>query len=60
MLKKIRLIKAQKILHESGDIVEVSPDVYDFLITAQVGVPVEDGATNETPEQPRPKRTGKK
>lgn len=37
---KVKLLKAQRILHNAGEIVEVSPAVYDFLVTNKAAEPV--------------------
>ena len=37
---KVRLLRDQKIQHKAGEIVEVSPVVYDFLITTHSAEPV--------------------
>lgn len=38
---KVVLIRDQKILHKAGETVNVSPSVYDFLITTGTAKPVE-------------------
>ena len=38
---KIRLIRDQRILHKAGDIVEVSPDAYKWLVDTKSGEPVQ-------------------
>jgi len=37
---KAKLLRDQKIQHKAGEIVEVSPAVYDFLITTHSAEPV--------------------
>lgn len=36
---KVILLKDQRIAHKAGEIVEVSPVIYDFLITNNVAKP---------------------
>lgn len=38
---KVVLLKDQRIQHKAGETVEVSPLVYDFLITTHAAKPVE-------------------
>lgn len=38
---KVILLRDQKIEHKAGEVVEVSPAVYDFLITTGTAKPVE-------------------
>lgn len=49
---KVRLLRDQRIKHAAGEIVEVSPAVYDFLVTTNTAVPV-------TEEKEPPKKTRK-
>lgn len=37
---KIKLLRDQRIMHKSGEIVEVSPDAYKWLIDTKSGEPV--------------------
>lgn len=39
---KAVLTRDQKILHKAGETVEVSPEVYDFLIATQSAKPVQE------------------
>lgn len=48
---KVVLIRDQKILHKAGETVNVSPEVYDFLITTGTAKPVE--TEQDKPKQPR-------
>lgn len=41
---KVILLRDQRILHKSGETVEVSPSVFDFLITNGAAKPVEEAA----------------
>ena len=51
---KVILLRDQRILHKAGDTVEVSPAVYDFLMSTESAVPVKEAV-----EQEKPKRTRK-
>lgn len=48
---KVKLLRDQRILHAAGEIVEVSPVVYDFLITTKSAEPVR--AEKEPPKKTR-------
>ena len=37
---KVRLLKEMRIRHRSGEIVDVSPEDYNFLISVNAAVPV--------------------
>lgn len=39
---KIKLLTRQKIWHNAGEIVEVSPDVADFLLSVGAGEMIKD------------------
>ena len=54
----VRLIKDARINHKAGDIVGVSPVVYDFLVSTGVAVPVSVEA--EKPKEAPKKRTARK
>lgn len=53
---KVKLLRDQRINHAKGEIVEVSPLTYDFLISTGSAVPV--GATQE--EQPKEEKKGRR
>ncbi len=53
----VRLLRDTKIMHKAGEIVEVSPTEYSFLVSVQSAVPAQV-AQPETPE-PIAKKTGK-
>ena len=61
---KLRLIRAARIRHEAGEIVEVSPAEAGFLLSTGSAVRVEEtNAKRETPEEkvePRVIRSKKK
>ena len=37
---KVKLIRDARIIHKAGEIVEVSPDEYNFLISVRSAVPM--------------------
>lgn len=45
---KIKLKARQKIWHEAGEIVEVSPDVADFLLSVGAGEMIKDAPKTPT------------
>lgn len=49
---KVELLKDAKVKHSAGEIVEVSPVEYNFMISVGIGKAVE--------EKPKKKRTTKK
>ena len=51
---KVKLIRAARIRHDAGEIVEVSPEQYEFLLAIGSAVRVK-----ETPEVKRQTRTKK-
>ena len=53
----VRLIKDARINHKAGDIVGVSPVVYDFLVSTGVAVPV---SVEDKPKEAPKKRTARK
>ena len=62
---KLRLIRAARIRHEAGEIVEVSPAEAGFLLSTGSAVPVAEAPANkrETPEEkmaPKVIRSAKK
>lgn len=64
---KVKLLRAARIRHEAGEIVEVSPAEAGFLFSTGSAVEVkekretqEDAAVIETPEAAKPKTTRKK
>ena len=54
---KIRLIRAARIRHEAGEIVEVSPAEAGFLLSTGSAAPVEAAQTRETPEDATARET---
>ena len=57
---KARLLTDARIHHKAGDIVEVSPAEFNFLVsTKQAVLYVEERQAVETPEE-KPKRTTRK
>ena len=56
---KVRLLRAARITHNTGEIVEVSPDQAAFLLSVGSAEPVE-AAVKETPEKATTKTTRKK
>lgn len=52
---KLRLVRAARISHEAGEIVEVSPEVANFLLSVGSAVKVE-----EAPKEPAKKNAKKK
>lgn len=58
---KVRLLRDTKIRHSAGEIVEVSPTEFQFLVSLGSAEPViEARAAAETPEAAKPKRTTRK
>lgn len=49
---KVQLIKDMKIMHKAGEIVEVSPTEYRFLLSVNAAKPVQV----ETPKKGRTKK----
>ena len=49
---KVRLLRDARINHNAGEIVEVSPVIYDFLVTTNTAEPV----AVEAPQEEKPKR----
>lgn len=47
---KVKLTRDQRIMHKAGEIVEVSPTVYDFLMSTNSAEPVR--AETEKSEKP--------
>ena len=47
---KVKLIKAARIMHAAGDIVEVSPESAHFLITTKQAEAVKEAATPKKAE----------
>lgn len=56
---KVRLLRAARITHNAGEIVEVSPDQAAFLLSVGSAEPVV-AAKKETPEKATTKTTRKK
>lgn len=56
---KVRLLRAARITHNAGEIVEVSPDQAAFLLSVGSAEPVV-AAVKETPEKATTKTTRKK
>ncbi len=52
---KVRLLKEMRIRHKAGEIVNVSPEEYNFLISVNAAVPVA-----RPKEEPKAKRGTKK
>ena len=52
---KVKLLRAARVRHEAGEIVEVSPDVAHFLLSVGSAVNVE-----EAPKEPAKKNAKKK
>ena len=65
---KVKLIRAARIRHEAGEIVEVSPAEAGFLISTGSAEPARNAQAFETPEEKadaretaaKPSRKGKK
>lgn len=57
---KVFLLKQAKIMHEAGEIVEVSPECANFLFSVGSAKPVKESTLTETPETPKKKVTKKK
>ena len=57
---KLRLIRAARIRHEAGEIVEVSPAEAGFLLSTGSAVPVREAPVKETPEDMIAKETPEK
>ena len=53
---KVRLLRDARINHSAGEIVEVSPVVYDFLVSTNTAEPV----AVEQEEKPKRRTTTKK
>ena len=54
---KVKLTRDQRIRHKAGEIVEVSPAEYSFLISTNSAVPVEAATVKaEKPERQTRKR----
>lgn len=51
---KVLLLRDQKIMHKAGEIVEVSPSVYAFLVNTHSAEPV--GAEVKAEKQPTTKK----
>ena len=56
---KVRLLRDTRIKHTAGEIVEVSPAEYSFLLSVGSAEPLDEVIT-ETPEQNRKPRKTKK
>lgn len=56
---KVLLIKAARINHNAGEIVEVSPAQANFLLSVSAAVPIEN-AQRETPEKKTARRKADK
>ena len=56
---KARLIKDARIHHKAGDIVEVSPVEFNFLVSTKQAVLYVEERAEEKPEE-KPKRTTRK
>lgn len=39
---KVILLRNQRIMHKAGEIVEVSPEVYNFLINTNSAIPAKE------------------
>ena len=50
---KLRLIRPARISHEAGEIVEVSPEVANFLLGVGSAVKVEEAQKKPTKEEPK-------
>ena len=53
----VRLIRETKIKHHAGDIVEVSPAVYDFLISTRSAEAVKEAGSDKPAPKKAPKRS---
>lgn len=49
---KVKLLRDQRIKHKAGEIVEVSPEEFSFLINTNSAVPAEAAADKPT-EKPK-------
>lgn len=50
---KVKLQQPAKIWHDTGEIVEVSPESANFLISVGAAVPIGAASTKEIPEKPK-------
>lgn len=57
---KLRLTRQARIPHEAGEIVEVSPEVANFLIGVGSAVKVEEEPKKPTKEEPKKSAKKKK
>lgn len=58
-MMKVRLLRDARIKHSQGEIVEVSPSEYSFLLSVGSAEPL-DEVIQETPEQnKKPRKTEK-
>lgn len=58
-MMKVRLLRDARIKHSQGEIVEVSPSEYSFLLSVGSAEPL-DEVIQETPEQnEKPRKTEK-
>lgn len=57
---KVRLLRAARITHKPGEIVEVSPGEAAFLLSVGSAEPVFEAAAKEMPERAKPRTTRKK
>ena len=53
---KVKLIRAARIRHEAGEIVEVSPAEAGFLLSTGSAVPYTEPVKEEKPETPEDKK----
>jgi hypothetical protein len=54
----VKLLRDSKVIHKAGEIVEVSPAEYGFLLSVGSAEPVE--STEDKPAEKPTKRTSKK
>ena len=58
---KVHLLKDARIRHKAGEVVEVTKDEAEFLLSVEAAVVVEEQPKEQPKEQPTQKRkTGKK
>lgn len=50
---RVKLLKPARIHHNAGEVVDVSPAEFNFLVSLGVAVPEVDKTTPETPEAPK-------
>lgn len=50
---KVILLRDQRIKHKAGEIVEVSPEIYNFLISTNSAIPAKEAVKAVEPKQTR-------